>query len=272
MAEKRMFSNKVIGSDAFLEMPDSTQNLYFHLSMYADDDGFVDKYRTIMRMTGKKEDDLKLLIAKSFIIPFQSGVIVIRHWRVNNYLRSDRYNETQYLNEKSLLTIQQNGEYTIGIPLVSTDKNRIDKNSIDKNRKSIVGNIPTNVQSPNFHIEIFDYWNSKNIIQHKELTEKFDKAITKALKTYSVEQVKEYIDRYNTVIKDQNFYFDTKWSLDLFLTQKNAISNFTDDGIKWINYLDKVKKQTISNKKPATREYDEQQLNSLFDDISTIEV
>lgn len=134
MAEKRMFSNKVIGSDAFLEMPDSTQNLYFHLSMYADDDGFVDKPKSIMRMTGKKEDDLKLLIAKSFIIPFDTGVIVIRHWRLNNYLRKDRYNETKYIEEKSKLSILPNGEYELGIPVVDTDKNRIEKNSIDKNK------------------------------------------------------------------------------------------------------------------------------------------
>lgn len=135
MAEKRMFSNKVIGSDAFLEMPDSTQNLYFHLSMYADDDGFVDKPKSIMRMTGKKEDDLKLLIAKSFVIPFDSGVLVIRHWRLNNYLRMDRYNETQYLEEKSKLTISPSGEYELGrpdgIPVVTTDKIRIEKNSIN---------------------------------------------------------------------------------------------------------------------------------------------
>lgn len=139
MADKRMFSNKVIGSDAFLEMPDSTQNLYFHLSMYADDDGFVDKYKTIMRMTGKKEDDLKLLIAKSFIIPFQSGVIVIRHWRVNNYLRTDRYNETQYIEEKSKLVIGKNGEYSLGIPMVSTDKISIDQISIDKSNNNMLG-------------------------------------------------------------------------------------------------------------------------------------
>lgn len=136
MAEKRMFSNKVIGSDAFLEMPDSSQNLYFHLSMYADDDGFVDKPKSIMRMTGKKEDDMKILIAKSFIIPFESGVIVIKHWRVNNYLRNDRYKETQYLQEKQQLAINKNGEYEFGSQLVYQveTQNRIEKNSKEENR------------------------------------------------------------------------------------------------------------------------------------------
>ena len=100
MAQKRMFDKTITNNDNFLEMPDSTQNLYFHLSMEADDDGFVDNWKSIMRMTGKKEDDLKLLIAKQFIIPFDSGVIVIKHWRINNYLRKDRYHETKYLREK----------------------------------------------------------------------------------------------------------------------------------------------------------------------------
>lgn len=96
------------------------------------------------------------------------------------------------------------------------------------------------------HLEIFDYWNTKDIIQHKELTEKIDKAITKALKTYSVEQIKKCIDRYSTVIKDKSWYFDTKWSLDLFITQKNAIPEFTDEGSKWLNYINK--KQSYQQK------------------------
>lgn len=138
MAKKRMFDNVIIKSDSFLEMPDSTQNLYFHLSMEADDDGFVNNWKSIMRMCGKKEDDLKILIMKSFVIPFDSGVIVIKHWRINNYLRSDRYNETKYLEEKQQLNIEQNGEYSLkkdigipsGIPSGNPDKNSIDKNSI----------------------------------------------------------------------------------------------------------------------------------------------
>lgn len=141
MAQKRMFDKTITNNDNFLEMPDSTQNLYFHLSMEADDDGFVDNWKSIMRMTGKKDDDLKLLIAKSFIIPFETGVIVIKHWRINNYLRKDRYRQTKYLKEKSLLTIQENEEYELknddGTPMVdqmatqySIVKNSIVKNSI----------------------------------------------------------------------------------------------------------------------------------------------
>ena len=89
MAQKRMFDKTITNSDEFLDMPDSSQNLYFHLSMNADDDGFVNNWKSIMRMTGHKQDDLKVLTAKQFIIPFDSGVIVIRHWRINNYLRNE---------------------------------------------------------------------------------------------------------------------------------------------------------------------------------------
>lgn len=133
MAQKRMFNNLVIGSDDFLEMPDSSQNLYFHLSMQADDDGFVDNWKSIMRMTGKKEDDLKILIAKSFIIPFDTGILVIRHWRLNNYIQKDRYKETVHRQEKSTLKLGENNVYelyTECIPRI--DKSSIDKNSIDK--------------------------------------------------------------------------------------------------------------------------------------------
>lgn len=133
MAQKRMFSKTITNSDDFLEMPDSSQNLYFHLSMNADDDGFINNWKSIIRMTGHKEDDLKILIAKNFVIPFESGVIVIKHWRINNYLRNDRYIETKFKKERASLIVDDNLVYqldTNGIP--SIDKNRIDKISIDK--------------------------------------------------------------------------------------------------------------------------------------------
>lgn len=88
----------------------------------------------------------------------------------------------------------------------------------------------------NSNSNIFNYWNNKDIIKHKELTDAINKAIIKALKTYTEEEIKEYIDRYDKVLKDKNWYFDTKWTLAEFLTQKNGINDFTDEGSKWINY------------------------------------
>ena len=112
MAERRMFAKTIIDSDAFLDMPMSTQALYFHLSMRADDDGFINNPKRIQRMIGASDDDLKLLIAKSFIIVFESGVVVIKHWKIHNYIRNDRYKPTLYLEEKALLAENENKEYT----------------------------------------------------------------------------------------------------------------------------------------------------------------
>ena len=113
MAERRMFAKTIIDSDAFLDMPMSTQALYFHLSMRADDDGFINNPKRIQRMIGASDDDLKLLIAKSFIIVFESGVVVIKHWRIHNYIRGDRKKDTTYKEEMALLNIKENGAYTL---------------------------------------------------------------------------------------------------------------------------------------------------------------
>ena len=134
MAQRRMFNKAVTNNDNFLEMPASSQNLYFHLSMNADDDGFIDNWKSIIRMIGAKEDDLKILITKQFILPFESGVIVIRHWRLNNYLQKDRLNPTIYQEELSKLSIEKDNVYAMYTSCIhSIDKNSIDKNSIDKN-------------------------------------------------------------------------------------------------------------------------------------------
>lgn len=138
MAERRMFAKTIIDSDAFLDMPLSTQSLYFHLSMRADDDGFINNPKKVQRMIGASGDDLKLLITKNFIIPFESGIVVIKHWKIHNYIRSDRYKETVYQEEKSMLDTKENNAYTFGIPNDNQPpyqldtQDRIGKVSIDK--------------------------------------------------------------------------------------------------------------------------------------------
>jgi hypothetical protein len=113
MAERRMFAKTIIDSDAFLDMSMSAQALYFHLAMRADDEGFVNNPKKIQRMTGASDDDLKILIAKKFIIPFESGIVVIKHWKIHNYIRGDRIQETKYHKEKHLLSLNENGSYTL---------------------------------------------------------------------------------------------------------------------------------------------------------------
>lgn len=144
MAERRMFAKTIIDSDAFLDMSLSTQALYFHLSMRADDDGFVNNPKKIQRMIGSGDDEMKMLIAKKFIIPFDSGVCVIKHWRIHNYIQKDRYKETVYKEEKSHLLLKDNKSYKymdtpciqdVSIPetQVRIGKDRIGKDSLDKN-------------------------------------------------------------------------------------------------------------------------------------------
>lgn len=143
MAERRMFTKKITESDAFLDMPSSTQMLYFHFSMNADDDGFVNNPKKIQKMCGASDDDFKLLIAKSFIILFDSGIIVIKHWKMHNYIQADRYRPTDYVEEKSMLGIKSNKAYTLDVSKMDTEciqngyigKVSIDKDSKDKDSK-----------------------------------------------------------------------------------------------------------------------------------------
>lgn len=173
MAERRMFAKTIIDSDAFIDMPASARLLYYDLSMRADDDGFVNSPKKIIRMTGASQDDLCVLIAKQFVIPFESGVVVIRHWKIHNYIRKDTYNETQYKEEKALLQVDGNkaykildvGEQAVGkasVSVLDTDrpravdepstqvrlgKDRIDKDSINNTDR------PQTVDEPSTHTE-----------------------------------------------------------------------------------------------------------------------
>lgn len=112
MAERRMFAKRIIDSDAFLDMPLSTQSLYFHLSMRADDEGFINNPKRIQRMIGASDDDCKLLIAKGFILVFETGVIVIKHWKIHNYIQKDRFKPTICSEEKKEIVTEEDGTYT----------------------------------------------------------------------------------------------------------------------------------------------------------------
>ena len=153
MAQRRMFSKKVTDTDVFLDMPLSTQALYFHLNMHADDDGFIDNTKTIQRMIGSSDDDRKLLVAKQFLLPFENGVVVIKDWRVHNYIRKDTYNQTMYPNELEQLQINDSGQYERQELVTYTErprdvdetltqvrlgKDRLSKDRLGKDRKDIL--------------------------------------------------------------------------------------------------------------------------------------
>ena len=116
MAQRRMFSKQITDTDAFLDMPATAQNLYFHLNMHADDDGFLGNAKTIRRMIGASEDDLKVLVAKQFILIFPDGVAVIRDWHIHNYIQKDRYHPTVYEKDKQKLKVNNTKQYELQLP------------------------------------------------------------------------------------------------------------------------------------------------------------
>lgn len=144
MAERRMFAKTIIASDAFLDMPLSARCLYFALGMYADDEGFVNSPKSLARLIGASADDMNILLVRRFLIAFPSGVCLIKHWRINNYLRSDRFQPTKYTEERNQIMIEENGayaliseRYTNGIPndgIPSIGEIREEKVSIGKER------------------------------------------------------------------------------------------------------------------------------------------
>ena len=142
MAKRRMFSKDVIDTDHFLEMPMTAQVLYFLLALRADDDGFVSSPKRIMRLIGVGEDDMKILIAKSFIIPFDTGVCVIRHWKIHNYIQSDRYSPTVYQEEFHMLKENSNKTYDMDTECIQNGNSsdtqvRLGKVSLGKGSKDI---------------------------------------------------------------------------------------------------------------------------------------
>ena len=166
IAERRMFAKTIIDSDAFLDMPLSTQALYFHLSMRADDDGFINNPKKIQRMIGSSDDDLKVLIAKRYLLPFESGVVVIKHWKIHNYIQKDRYKPTVYTEEKSMLAVKANGVYTDRIQNgYSMDTQvRLGKDRLELDKDSIESLPPPKATKPVRH----KYGEYKNVLLSDE--------------------------------------------------------------------------------------------------------
>lgn len=198
MGNHRMFSNTITDSDLFLEMSLSAQALYFHLGLHADDEGFVSSPKRIVRATGCNEDDLKLLIAKGFVICFDSGIIVITHWNLHNSIRKDRKKDTFFKTEKALLTLN-NGVYSeVDNQLTTTCQPTDNRMSAqDKISKDNINNIVE--QSPTIHIseikEIISYLNQKARTNYKPTTKTTQKHINARLNEgYTVDDFKKVID------------------------------------------------------------------------------
>lgn len=214
MAERRMMSKSIIKSDTFLDMPATTQNLYFHMLLDADDDGFINAPKSIMRMIGAKDDDMKVLSAKQFVIPFESGVVVIKDWKIHNYIQNDRYKPST-LPERDLLNIQKDKTYTLKddvsrmdtecIQTVSIGKDRLGKVRLGKDRigKDRVGKDSIDTlchvshdDVDKSHFEIIEYLNMKTGSKFKATTKPYIQAIRSRLKEgYTVDDFKTVIDK-----------------------------------------------------------------------------
>ncbi len=272
MAERRMFAKTIIDSDAFLDMPLSTQALYFHLSMRADDDGFINNPKKIQRMVGCGDDDLKLLIAKNFIIPFDSGVVVIKHWKIHNYIRNDRYKETVYQEEKAMLNTKENKAYTlsqpIGIPTVNhmDTQDRIGKESIGKYSIES-GEVREEIDPEPEKRKRIDYEHIKDMYNKicisfpllTILSDKRKQAIKARLNSYTVEQFKELFTKAEAsdFLKGKN---DKNWQANFDWLIKDANFAKVLDG----NYDNKssVKKNDKHGYAGYSLDLFEQMLNS----------
>ena len=190
MAERRMFAKTIVDSDAFLDMPTSAQALYFHLCIRADDDGFVNNPKKIRLFVRASDDDLKLLFVKKFVIPFDSGVVVIKHWKIHNYIAKDRYTETKYKVEKSMLQYDENNAYqlpenienstmyTTCIQNVDTGKDRLGKDRL------------------NIYSAVIDYLNLKTNSKYQSTTESTRRLIrARQNENATLEDFKTVIDK-----------------------------------------------------------------------------
>ena len=212
MAERRMFTNKITEADEFTKLPPTTQCLYFHLCMNADDDGFSNKVRQSMFNSHADQHDYELLVEKRFIIPFDSGVIVIKHWRMHNLIRTDRYHETDYLKEKSALILKKNGVYTEKQPTDNqltttcqpTDNQmetevRLGKDSIGKDSNISISNEidcrENSTYAQDVYKEIIDYLNQKTGRKYRWQTKETKGHINARMgEGYSVDDFKRVID------------------------------------------------------------------------------
>lgn len=232
MSAKRMFSMQIIDSDAFLDMPLSAQALYFHLSMRADDDGFVNNPRKIQRYVNASDDDFRLLVVKRFILTFDTGVIVIKHWLIHNYIQKDRYHETVYTEEKSMLSVKDNKAYTLSPCTQNVYK--LDTQSRQEENRVV------------------------EVIEEKKLVKRFVPPTVDEVRTYCEER-KNNIDPESFV----SFYESKGW-----MVGKNKMKDWKAAVRTWersrkTNGSAPVKKNSFNSHEQ--RQYDYKQLDELFD-------
>jgi hypothetical protein len=241
MADRRMFTKSIIDSDAFLDMPLSAQALYFHLAMRADDDGFLNNAKKVMKIVGANQNDYDFLVIKRFVLVFEDGICVIKHWRMHNYIQKDRYKETVYQEHLQKLIVKDNKAYTLDNTL-DTDciqdvysldtmdtQVRLGKDSIGKDSYSMSANADLQ--------PIKDYWNSKSLLAEiTTITDKRKIALNSRIKEHGLDAIYKAIDnvgksKFMRGGNDKNWYASFDWVF--------APNNFVK--VLEGNYVDKEK-------------------------------
>ena len=222
MAERRMFAKTIIDSDAFLEMPISARLLYYDLSMRADDDGFVNSPKKIMKFVGATNDDMNILIARKFVIAFDNGIVVIKHWRIHNYIQNDRYKETPYKELKNMLIYDENKAYKlvennqcIQSGYTMDTQVRLGKDSIDKNKEDIYEVL----QTFKSNLTPTDYEMINEVIDKYSL-EQFKEAI-EISKSNNAKTIKYLLQVLKNPIRNKRIMIRPKW-MDEDLTRKDV--------------------------------------------------
>ena len=241
MAERRMFAKTIIDSDAFLDMPHTTQLLYFHLSMRADDDGFINNPKNIMRMIGCKDDDVKILLAKKFILPFESGVVVIKHWQIHNYIQKDRYHETKYKEEKAMLKLDENKAYTLLDTKCIQDVYKMDTQVRDRLElgKDSINNIPA-------------FEEKSSTASAKANKHKYGEYKNVLLKDEELQKLKDKYENWEQLIKYLDEYIEMKGY--------KAKSHYLCIQ-KWV--VDAVSKQSVQKKQTTKTNFNQREYNNL---------
>lgn len=203
-----MFDIDFVDADAFLDMPATSQLLYFHLGLRADDDGFIHNPKRVMRSCGGTEDDLRILIAKKYLIPFDSGIVVIKHWKLHNKIPKDRYKETNYQDEKAMLTLNDNDSYTLCIqdvnkmyPQVRVGKGRQGKDRVVEVSENGNNEIDNDVENSIEGKSVLEYMGGtlgKNVVL---LTEAQKDALLEKL---GLDAFNHYVDKLSTFIIKRN--------------------------------------------------------------------
>lgn len=253
MAEKRMFAKTIIDSDAFLDMPLSCQALYFHLSMRADDEGFLNNAKMIMRTVGANQNDYDLLVAKRFVIQFDDGICVIKHWRIHNYIRGDRKKETVYKRERAMLSLKPNGAYTLSdndtvtdicqssdsqVPTqmdtqYRLDEISIDKSSIEKKQKSLAEAQTYFPNDEKLNQTFIDFIKMRKTLKNGAMTDRAITMMINKLSKYDNDTAIEMLNR--SILNNWKDVYELNSSSKGNKSNKQSMSDFQSEAKEWLN-------------------------------------